>query len=61
MERSLGATCGPFIANPLSMNFAISPLQIAYNRTEKPRVVVDFSYPFGLSVNCGIPLDTYFS
>lgn len=58
-ECELGATCGPFISNPLSVDIAISPLQIAYSRTGKPRVVVDLSYPPGHSVNCGIPRDTY--
>ena len=58
-ECELGATCGPFVTNPLSVDISISPLQIAYSRTGKPRVVVDLSYPPGQSVNCGIPRDTY--
>lgn len=49
----------PFVTNPLSVDISISPLQIAYSRTGKPRVVVDLSYPPGQSVNCGIPRDTY--
>ena len=57
-ECELGATCGPFVTNPLSVDISISPLQIAYSRTGKPRVVVDLSYPPGQSVNCGIPRDT---
>ena len=59
LECELGATCGPFFTNPLSINISISPLQIAYSRTGKPRVVVDLIYPHGHSVNCGIPRDTY--
>ena len=52
-------TCSPFVTNPLSVDISISPLQIVYSRTGKPRVVVDLSYPPGHSVNCGILRDTY--
>ena len=58
-ECELGATCGPISSNPLSHALTTSPLQIAYSRTGKPRVVVDLSFPHGYSVNAGIPSDTY--
>ena len=58
-ECSLGATCGPFSANPLLPPLITSPLQIASSRSGKPRVVLDLSYPPDFSVNCGIPKDTY--
>ena len=37
-ECSLGATCGPFSANPLATPLITSPLQIATSRSGKPRV-----------------------
>ena len=58
-ECSPGATCGPFEVNPLQLPLVLSPLQIASSRSGKPRVVVDLSYPPFLSVNNGIPKDTY--
>lgn len=58
-ECELGATCGPFSSNPLSIALTTSPLQIAYSRSGKPRVVVDLSFPHGYSVNTGIPASTY--
>ena len=58
-ECELGATCGPFSSNPLSSALTTSPLQIAYSRTGKPRVVVDLSFPREYSVNSGIPTATY--
>ena len=58
-ECSLGATCGPFSANPLATPLITSPLQIATTRSGKPRVVLDLSFPAGSSVNSGIPKDTY--
>ena len=44
-ECSLGATCGPFSANPLATPLITSPLQIATSRFGKPRVVLDLSFP----------------
>lgn len=58
-ECLLGATCGPFSSNPLSVDIVTSPLQIAHSRSGKPRVVVDLSFPQGDSVNDGIPTDSY--
>lgn len=58
-ECLLGATCGPFVSNPLSVDIVTSPLQIAHSRSGKPRVVVDLSFPHGDSVNDGIPTDSY--
>ena len=60
-ECHLGATCGPFITNPLCVDLINSPLHIAHSRSGKPRVVVDLSFPPGFSVNSGIPSDTYLS
>ena len=51
--------CGPFALNPLSTPLITSPLQIAYSRTGKPRVVVNVSAPHNSSVNSGIPRHTY--
>ena len=36
-ESDLGATCGPFNSNPLSMGLSVYPLQIAHSRTGKSR------------------------
>ena len=58
-ECGLGATCGPFSANPLCTDLTISPLQIAHSRSGKSRVVFDLSFPSGFSVNNGIPKDSY--
>ena len=44
-ECSLGATCGPFAVNPLQPPLVLSLLQIASNRSGKPRVVVNLNYP----------------
>ena len=44
-ECHIGATCGPFITNPLCADLVTSPLQIAHSRSGKPRVVVDLSFP----------------
>ena len=60
-ECSLGTICSPFIVNPLSIELAISPLQIAHSCKGKPCVVVNLSYPFGHSVNCGNPCYAYLS
>ena len=58
-ECELGATCGPFSSNRLSNVLTTSPLQIAYSRTGKPRVVVDLSFSLEYSINSGIPTATY--
>ena len=58
-EQNLGSLCGPFNTSPLINNLVISPMQIVYSRSGKPRVVVDLSFPVGSSVNDGIPKDTY--
>ena len=58
-ESELGTTCGPFVTSPLSIDMSIAPLQIAYCRTGKRRVVLDLCYPPGQSANCGILRDTY--
>ena len=58
-ECALGATCGPFTFNPPSKHLTVSPLQIAQNRSGKPRVVVDLSFPADSSVNAGIPKKPY--
>ena len=58
-EQNLGSLCGSFHANPLTKDLVISPMQIVYSRSGKSRVVVDFTFPPGSSVNDGIPKDTY--
>ena len=58
-ECDLGATCSPFAASPLCMDLTISPLQITHSCLGKSCVVVDLSFPSGLSVNEGIPKDSY--
>ena len=58
-ECELGATCGSFSSNPLSNALTTSPLQIAYSRTGKPRVVVDLIFSREYSVNSEIPTTTY--
>jgi len=59
-EISLNAVIGPFPANPFKHAIAISPL----NSVPKPdaderRIIVDLSWPPGLSVNDGISREEY--
>ena len=58
-ECLLGATCGPFSSNTLSVDIVTSPLEIAHSCSGKPCVVVDLSFPHDNSVNDGIPTDSY--
>lgn len=55
----LGATCGPFPSNPLTLQLVTSLLQIAYSRSGKPHMVVDLSFSSGQSVNSRTPSDIY--
>jgi hypothetical protein len=59
-EVALGATLGPFTANPLFLPLAFSPL----NTVDKPgsrerRIIMDLSFPHGHSVNSGITKGEY--
>ena len=48
-----GSLYGPFKVNPLDIHVTVSPLQISYSASGKPRVVVDCSWG-SPSVNEGI-------
>ena len=56
--QNLGSLCGRFNTNPLTKDLVIFPMQIVYSRSGKSQVVVDLSFPVGLSVNDGIHKDT---
>ena len=51
-----GSLYGPFESNPLDVNVTVSPLQVSYSSSGKPRVVVDCSWG-SPSVNHGISDD----
>ena len=54
------AIVGPFTCNPFSCPCVVSPLQTVPKRdSSKLRVVHDLSFPDGVSVNSGIPKDSY--
>ncbi len=55
-----GAIMGPFLVNPLPVPLVTSPLQtVSKSGGTDRRVVVDLSFPFGHSVNDGIPKDQF--
>ena len=58
-ECELGDTCAPFLSNPLSTELIMSPVQVAYSRSGKPRTVVDVNFPHGQSVNARISSSIY--
>ena len=60
-ERSYGTLMGPFHEPSFSQNTAISPMSTRPKKdTEQRRIIMDLSWPRnGLSVNDGIPDDTY--
>ena len=49
---------GPFKEPPIN-DFCFSPLMTVPKESTKRRVIVDFSFPPGKSINEGIPKDTY--
>ena len=51
-----GSLYGPFQSNPLDINVTVSPLQVSFSASGKPRVVVDCSWG-SPSVNEGISDD----
>ena len=59
-EISKGAVMGPYKKIPFTRKVGISPLSSRPKRDSKERrVILDLSFPFGGSVNKGIPKDTY--
>ena len=52
------ALLGPFDCSPIS-DLSFSPLMSVPKEDTKRRVIVDFSFPPGKSINDGIPKDTY--
>ena len=59
-ELSFGAIAGPFSTNPLRKPLVCSPLQTVPKRgSSKRQVVLDLSFPPTVSVNSGIPLNSY--
>lgn len=54
-EIHYGAILGPFKSNPFSDQIVISPLNsVPKSNTEERRVILDLSFPGGMSVNDGI-------
>jgi hypothetical protein len=58
-EVSLGATLGPFKHNPLCTPLCVSPLNSVPKGKDDRRIISDLSFPENMSVNSGIPKDTY--
>jgi hypothetical protein len=59
-EISLGVMAGPFASNPFNRPLHISPLNTVPKKDPtQRRVIADLSFPSGMSVNDGIPKDTY--
>ena len=59
-EIYLGRVAGPFDAVPFTDGFVVSPLNTVPKRdSAERRVIVDFSWPCGTSVNNGIPSDSF--
>lgn len=59
-ELSYNSLAGPFNYNPLQQELICSPLQTVPKRgSTKRRVVMDLSFPHGVSVNSGIPTGCY--
>ena len=52
------ALLGPFECSPIE-NLCFSPLMSVPKEDTKRRVIVDFSFPPGKSINDGIPKDSY--
>ena len=52
------AILGPFEVAPIA-GLCFSPIMTVPKDEDKRRVIVDFSYPSGSSINDGIPLSTY--
>ena len=59
-ECEANRVAGPFRANPLSVDLAVSPLNtVPKDSADERRVIVDLSWPAGASVNDGISKDIY--
>lgn len=59
-ELSLGALAGPFKTPPFTPWFQANALMTREEKQPgKRRIIMDLSWPHGLSVNSGIPSDTY--
>ena len=59
-ECSASRIAGPFAVNPLSVPLAVSPMNTVPKASmDERRVIVDLSWPIGLSVNDGISKDSY--
>ena len=59
-ECSASRIAGPFTVNPLSVPLAVSPMNTVPKASmDERRVIVDLSWPIGMSVNDGISKDSY--
>ena len=59
-EIDAGAMLGPFSDPPFVPWFQTSPLMTRVKKSSTSRrIIADFSWPIGKSVNSGIPTDTY--
>ena len=59
-ECDANRVAGPFRANPLSVDLAVSPINtVPKDSADERRVIVDLSWPAGASVNDGISKDVY--
>ena len=57
-NREMQAILGPFSASPIP-DLCYSPLMSVPKEEVKRRVIIDFSFPAGRSINDGIPKSTY--
>ena len=58
LNNNIQAILGPFEQSPIP-DLSYSPLMTVPKEETKRRVIVDFSFPSGLSINDGIPKSTY--
>jgi hypothetical protein len=54
-EIAYGAVFGPFTCNPFVSDIVLSPLNSVPKGLSDRRIILDLSWPHGLSVNDGIP------
>ncbi len=60
-EIEKGTMVGPFTDIPFSERVGVSPINVRARPGEpnRPRIILDLSYPLGEAVNDGIPVDSY--
>ena len=58
-ETSYGGILGPFKENPIESSHTSPFMTRNKPNSDRPRVIIDLSWPLGASVNAGIDKDTY--